>query len=64
MNPFEAISTFKNMVQAQQGQNFNPEQMAQNMLGQNCSSPRQALDFMLRTGKINQQQYDTFVKML
>ena len=64
MNPFEMVQMFANNVKAQHGQNFDPKQTAQNMLGQNCNSPQEALQLMLRSGKINQQQYDMFSKML
>ena len=64
MNPIDAVQMFANSVRAQHGQNFNPQQTAQNMLGQNCSSPQEALQLMLRSGRINQQQYDMFFKML
>lgn len=58
------IETFANAVRTQYGQNFDPSNMAQKMLGQQVSSPRQALDLMLRMGRINQQQYNMYIKML
>lgn len=58
------IETFANAVRTQYGQNFDPSSMAQKMLGQQVSSPRQALDLMLRMGRISQQQYDMYIKML
>lgn len=58
------IETFANAVRTQYGQNFDPSNMAQKMLGQQVSSPRQALDLMLRTGRISQQQYNMYIKML
>lgn len=58
------IETFANAVRNQYGQNFDPSSMAQKMLGQQVSSPRQALDLMLRMGKISQQQYNMYIKML
>lgn len=64
MNPFDAVQMFANNVKAQHGQNFNPQQTAQNMLGQNCSSPQEALQLMLRSGRITQQQYELYSKML
>ena len=35
-----------------------------NMLGGNCNTPQEALDLLLRSGRISQEQYNTFVKML
>lgn len=64
MNPIEAAQMFANAVKAQHGQNFNPQQTAQNMLGQNCNSPQEALQLMLRSGRITQQQYELYSKML
>jgi len=58
------IETFANAVRTQYGQNFDPSSMAQKMLGQQVSSPRQALDLMLRMGRISQQQYNMYIKML
>lgn len=58
------IETFANAVRTQYGQNFDPGSMAQKMLGQQVSSPRQALDLMLRMGRISQQQYNMYIKML
>lgn len=58
------IEIFANAVRTQYGQNFDPSSMAQKMLGQQVSSPRQALDLMLRTGRISQQQYNMYIKML
>lgn len=58
------IEAFANAVKSQYGQNFDPVSFSQKMLGQQVSTPRQALDLMLRTGRINQQQYNTFIKML
>lgn len=63
-NPIDTINAFKNMVQNQYGQNFDPSVTAKNMLGQNVNSPKDALAIMLQTGKINKQQYDMFSKML
>lgn len=63
-NPFETISAFKNIVQSQHGQNFNPSTMANNMLGQNCQTPQQALQLLFQSGKISKQQYDMFSKMM
>lgn len=64
MNPIEAAQMFANAVRAQHGQNFNPQQTAQNMLGQNCNTPQEALQLMLRSGRITQQQYELYSKML
>lgn len=58
------IETFANAVRTQYGQNFDPSNMAQKMLGQQVSSPRQALDLMLQTGRVSQQQYNMYIKML
>lgn len=58
------VEVFANAVRNQYGQNFDPSSMAQKMLGQQVSSPRQALDLMLRMGRISQQQYNMYIKML
>lgn len=63
-NLFQTISQFVTGVKQQHGQDFNPEQTAKNMLGGNCQTPKQALDMLLQSGRINQEQYNTFVKML
>lgn len=58
------VEVFANAVRNQYGQNFDPSNMVQKLLGQQVSSPRQALDLMLRMGKINQQQYSNYLRML
>ena len=64
MNPFDAIKMFMQNTQQRYGNNFDPSVMAKNMLGGNCNSPQEALDLLLRSGRISQEQYNTFVKML
>lgn len=39
-------------------------QMNLDMLGQNCNTPQEALQLMLKAGKINEQQYGMLLKML
>lgn len=58
------VEVFANAVRNQYGQNFDPRNMVQKLLGQQVSSPRQALDLMLRMGKINQQQYINYLEKL
>lgn len=41
--------------------NPNPQQ---NMLGNGCATPQQALQKLLQDGKINQAQYEQFLRML
>ena len=64
MNPFDAIKMFMQNTQQIYGSNFDPSVMAKNMLGGNCNTPQEALDLLLRNGRISQEQYNTFVKML
>lgn len=64
MNPFDAIKMFMQNTQQRYGNNFDPSVMAKNMLGGNCNTPQEALDLLLRSGRISQEQYNTFVKML
>jgi len=63
-NPMNAITSFIQSAQQRYGNNFDPSVTARNMLGQNCNTPKEALDLMLRTGRINQSQYDMFLRML
>lgn len=64
MNLVEALTMFVNMARNQHGSNFDPGVTSQNMMGRQYSSPKDALDAFLREGKINQQQYDKYVKMI
>lgn len=64
MNMFQVLSQFVTGVKQQHGDNFDPEQTAKNILGINCQTPQQALDAMLQSGRINQQQYNMFKGML
>lgn len=67
MNPmqiFQQIMQFANMAKQQHGENFDPAQMSQNMMGHNFSSSQEALQELTRRGVINQAQYNEFLKML
>lgn len=67
MNPmkiFQQIMQFANMTKQQHGNDLDPAQMSQNMMGQNFSSSQEALQELTRRGVINQNQYNMFLKML
>lgn len=63
-NLIQILPQFIQGAKQQHGDNFNPQQTVQNMLGQNCNTPQDALQLMLKAGKINQQQYGILLKML
>lgn len=63
-NPADLISNFIFGAKQRYGENLNPETTAKNMLGQNVNTPQEALDLMLKSGRINQQQYELYSKML
>lgn len=64
MNPMDTIKMFVQNVQQRYGNNFDPSIMAKNMLGGNCNTPQEALDLLLRNGKISQEQYHMFIRMI
>ena len=64
MDIVSALNAFKQSTQVKYGQNFDPCTTVKNMIGQNCNTPQQALAFLLQSGKINQQQYDNFIKFI
>lgn len=64
MNLMQMLPQFIQCAKQQHGDNFNPQQTVQNMLGQNCNTPQEALQLMLKVGKINEQQYGMLLKML
>lgn len=64
MNLMQMLPQFIQSAKQQHGNNFNPQQTVQNMLGQNCNTPQEALQLMLKDGKINEQQYGMLLKML
>ena len=64
MNLMQILPQFIQSAKQQHGDNFNPQQTVQNMLGQNCNTPQDALQLMLKDGKINEQQYGMLLKML
>ena len=64
MNLMQMLPQFIQGAKQQHGDNFNPQQTVQNMLGQNCKTPQEALQLMLYNGQINQQQYGMLLKML
>ena len=63
-NLLQMLPQFIQGAKQQHGDNFNPQQTVQNMLGQNCNTPQEALQLMLKDGKINDQQYGMLLKML
>ena len=64
MNLMQMLPQFIQGAKQRHGDNFNPQQTVQNMLGQNCNTPQEALQLMLKAGKINEQQYGMSLKML
>ena len=60
----QMLPQFIQGAKQQHGDNFNPQQTVQNMLGQNCNSLQEALQLILKAGKINEQQYEMLLKML
>lgn len=66
MDLMQMLSPFIQGVKQRYGNDFNPQQTVQNMLGirQNCNTPQETLQLMLKAGKINEQQYGMLLKML
>lgn len=64
MDIMQMLPQFIQGVKQQHGDNFNPQQTVQNMLGQNCNTPQEALQLLLDNGKINRVQYEMLTKML
>lgn len=63
-NLFQAFQNFMAGAKQQYGQNFDPKTMCMNMLGTNCSTPQQALQELFNKGKISQEQFNQFSRML
>ena len=63
-NLLQILPQFIQGTKQQHGNNFNPQQTVQNMLGQNCKSPQEALQLILNSGYINPQIYEQVSKML
>ena len=63
-NLMQMLPQFIQGAKQRHGNNFDPRQTVVNMLGQNCSSPQEALQLMLNNGRINPQQYEQISKML
>ena len=66
MNPIEM---FKQMAVQQYGQNLNPKTMVLNLLGQDGNTqmpqtPQQALLQLYQSGRITQQQYEQYLRMM
>ena len=62
MNPIEQ---FKQAAMQQYGANLDPKTMAMNLLGNsNVQTPQQALLQLYQFGRINQQQYQMYLRML
>jgi len=64
MDLMQMLPKFIQGAKQQYGNNLDPRQIVQNMLGQNCNTPQDALQLMLKAGKINEQQYGMLLKML
>lgn len=64
---FDFMQMFQNFMTGAQnkyGPNFDPSTVCKNMLGNGCATPQQALQKLLQDGKINQAQYEQFLRML
>lgn len=64
MDLMQMLPQFIQGVKQQHGDDFNPQQTVQNMLGQNCNTPQEALQLLLNNGKIDRMQYEMLTKML
>ena len=63
-NLFQSFQNFMAGAKQQYGQNFDPKTMCMNMLGTNCSTPQQALQMLFQSGKISQEQFNQFSRMI
>ena len=63
-NLTQMLRSFITGAQQKYGQGFDPSTVAKSMLGNNCSTPQQALQMMLQSGRITQEQFNMFSKML
>lgn len=63
-NFMQMFQNFMTGAQSKFGQNFDPSTVCKNMLGNGCATPQQALQKLLQDGKINQAQYEQFLRML
>jgi hypothetical protein len=66
MNP---IDQFVQMAKQRFGNNIDPRITALNLMGMNGNpnspqTPQQALLQMYQSGRINQQQYETYMRMI
>lgn len=60
----QMFQNFMTGARSKFGQNFDPSTVCKNMLGNGCATPQQALQKLLQDGKINQAQYEQFLRML
>lgn len=63
-NLFQSFQNFMAGAKQMYGQGFDPKSMCMNMLGTNCSTPQQALQQLFQSGKISQEQFNQFSRML
>lgn len=63
-NPLQIIMQFVNAVRQRHGNNFDPAQMSQNMMGRNYSSSQEALQDLVNRKVITQEQYNNYLKIL
>lgn len=63
-NIAQMLRSFIAGAQQKYGQGFDPSTVAKSMLGNSCSTPQQALQTMLQSGRITQEQYNMFSRML
>jgi len=60
----QQLQSFIAAAQQRFGKNLDPSAIARSMIGNGCSSPRQALEVMLRSGRITQEQFNMYSRML
>ena len=63
-NFMQMFQNFMSGAQSKFGANFDPSTVCRNMLGNGCATPQQAFQKLLQDGKINQAQYEQFLRML
>ena len=60
----QQLQSFINAAQPRFGNNLDPSTVVRSMIGNSCSSPRQALEMMFKTGRISQEQFNMYSRML
>lgn len=60
----QQLQSFITAAQQRFGRNLDPSAIARSMIGNGCSSPQQALEVMFKTGRISQEQFNMYSRML